>query len=232
MVDLQQRCTAAFKQGDHDEAGRLLPEIQKPQDIVTEFYLAGTKTTTTNVTLLHLAAYHGWLDNIKTMKEYFKRNYTDSNGSTPLHYAAAGDSFAVIDYLITELDYDHTTCTPNNDGALPLHIACRNGHLNATKYFITEQNCDPNYQDRDGWTLLHYASAGGHMNIIQYLITELGCDPTTPNNYGTLPLHIACLNGHLKLMLLNILSLNKIVTQIVEVNRDGLFYIMLLKVVT
>ena len=91
-----------------DEAGRLLPKIQEPQEIVTEFCLAGSKTTTTNVTLLHLAAYHGWLDIIKTMKEYYKRSYTDSNGSTPLHYAATGGSLAVIDYLITELDYDLT----------------------------------------------------------------------------------------------------------------------------
>ena len=194
MVDLKQRCTASFKQGDHNEAGRLLPEIQEPQDIVTEFCLAGSKTTATNVTLLHLAAYHGWLDIIKTMKEYFKRNYTDSKGSTSLHYAAAGGSLAVIDYLITELDYD---CTPNNDGALPLHIACHHGHLNVAKYFITEQNCDPNCRGQHGWTLLHNASQCGYMNIIQYLITELGCDPTIPNSNGALPLHIACLNGHL-----------------------------------
>ena len=196
MEDLQQRCTAAFKQGDHDETGRLLPEIQEPQDIVTEFCLAGFKTTSTNVTLLHLAAYHGWLDIIKTMKEYYKRNYyTDSNGRSPLHYAAAGGSLAVIDYLIKELGSDPST--PKNDGALPLHIACLNGHLNATKYFIIEQNCDPNCGSRHGWTLLHYASHGGHMNIIQYLITELGCDPTTPTNNGALPLHVACLSGHL-----------------------------------
>ena len=195
MVDLQQRCTAAFKQGDHDKAGRLLPEIQEPQDIVTELCPAGSKTATTNVTLLHLAAYHGWLDIIKTKNGYFKRKCTNSKGSTPLHYAAAGGSLAVIDYLITRLGYDPTT--PENDGALPLHIACLNGHLNATKYFITEQNCDPNCQGQHGWTLLHYASKGGHMNIIQYLITELGCDPTTPTNDGALPLHIACRNGHL-----------------------------------
>ena len=175
MVDPQQLCTAAFKQGDHDEAGRLLPEIQEPQDIVTEFCPPGSKRTTTNVTLLHLAAYHGWLDIIKTMKEYYKRNYTDSTGSTPLHYAAAEGSLAVIDYLITELDYDPTTCTPNNDGALPLHIACLNGHLYATKYFITERNCDPNCRGQHGWTLLHYASQGGHMNIIKCdLICEKG----------------------------------------------------------
>ena len=199
MAVSQQRCVAAFKDGDHDEAERLLPEIQQQQlqNIATEFLLIGKGgETSTNVTLLHLAAYHGWLDIMKTIKEYYRCNCTDSNGCTPLHYAAAGQgSLAVIAYLITELDNDPTT--PNNIGTLPLHIVCRNDHLNATKYFVTEQNCDPNVKNQDGSTPLHYASAGGHMNIIQYLITELGCDPTTPNINGALPLHLACLNGHL-----------------------------------
>ena len=198
MAVSQQRCVAAFKDGDHDEAERLLPEIQQQQlqNIATEFLLIGNGgETSTNVTLLHLAAYHGWLDIIKAIEEYYKCNCTDSNGCTPLHYAAGQGSLAVIAYLITELDYDPTT--PNNIGTLPLHIACRNDHLNATKYFITEQNCDPNVKNRDGPTPLHYASAGGHLNIIQYLITKRGCNPKSPNKSGALPLHFACLSGNL-----------------------------------
>ena len=115
----QQRCVAAFKQGDYEEAKRLLPEIQQPRNVATKFTLIGNRGgESKNVTLIHLAAYHGWLDIIKTMKKYFKRNCIDSAGSTPLHYAAAGGSLAVIDYLITELGCDPTT--PKNDGVLSL----------------------------------------------------------------------------------------------------------------
>ena len=194
QLDLQQRCVAAFKQGDHDEAERLLHWLQRPEDITTEFEIPPSQLT--KVTLLHIAVYHGWLDIIKTMKDSFNCNCTDSAGSTPLHYAAAGSgSLAVIAYLITELDYD--PAISNNDGNLPLHIACRNGHLNAIKYFITEQNCDPNSRDQYGRTPLHQASKGGYMNIVKYLITELDCDTRISDNYGNLPLHIACRNGHL-----------------------------------
>ena len=63
--DVQQRCVAAFKQGDHDEAERLIPEIQQPQNVVTEFIITGDLRETVTVVLLHLAAYHGWLDIIK-----------------------------------------------------------------------------------------------------------------------------------------------------------------------
>ena len=198
-ANLQQRCVAAFKQGDYEEAKRLLPEIQQPQNITTKFSLTGNRGGESNsVTLVHLAAYHGWLDIIKTMKEYYMSNYIDSNGSTPLHYAAAGGSLAVIDYLITELGYDLTT--PNNDGALSLHFTCHHGHLNATKFFITKHNCDPNIQDKYGWTPLHCSSAGGHMNIMQYLITELGCVPSIVDLSGKTILHLSSYHGHIHIV--------------------------------
>ena len=197
-ANLQQRCVAAFKQGDYEEAKRLLPKIQQPQNVATKFTLTGNRGRgeSNNVTLAHLAAYHGWLDIFKTMREYYyKRNYTDSDGNTPLHYAATGGSLAVIDYLITVIACDPTI--PNSNGDLPLHIACLNGYLSATKYFITEQNCDPNCRDQDGWTPLHYASQGGHMNIIRYLITEQGCDPSIVDESGQTILHVASYHGHI-----------------------------------
>ena len=197
--DLEQQCVAAFKQGNHDQAIQLLPQLQQPGDVTTEFNLNTKQKSLSNrdVTLLHLAAYHGWLDIIKTLQQYiFEYDCKDSEGLTPLHYAAkSGNSIAVIDYLIKTLG-----CDPNAKSTqqnLPLHVACRHGHLNAAKYFITKQNCDQNVQGNNGYAPLHYASQGGHMNIIQYLITELGCNPKTPNSNDSLPLHIACLNGHL-----------------------------------
>ena len=70
QLDLQQRCVAAFKQGDHDEAERLVHKLQQPGDITTEFEIPPHQLT--KVTLLHIAVYHGWLDIIKTMKDSFK----------------------------------------------------------------------------------------------------------------------------------------------------------------
>ena len=198
--ELQLLIVAAFEQGNHDDAVQLLPlaQLQNPTTITTlttEFKLySNYEKPSKNVTLLHLTAYHGWLDFIMTMTAYNCRS-RDSNGCVPLHYAAAGNSISVVDYLITELGCDPTP--QDSYGSLPLHIACLNGHLNATVHFITEQLCGPNRRGQHGFTPLHYASQGGHMNIIQYLIAELGCDPKSPNSYGSLPLHIACLNGHL-----------------------------------
>ena len=192
--DLEQQCVAAFKQGNHDQAVQLLPQLQQPGDVTTEFKIYGKRNR--DVTLLHLAAYHGWLDIIKTVQQHvLVYDCRDSEGLTPLHYAASsGNNLAVIDYLIKTLGCDPNAKTTRQN--LPLHVACLNGQLNVAKYFVTKQNCDPNVQGNNGYTPLHCASECGHMNIIQYLITELGCDPKTPNKKGNIPLHIACLNGH------------------------------------
>ena len=183
-------CVTAFKEGNHDRAIQLLPIVRDPAAFTTVFKIFGKLST--NVSLLHLAAYHGWLDIIKMVKEC---SYRDCYGNTPLHYAAARNNVTVIAYLITTLKYDPQTL--NSYNILPLHIACLSGCLQVVKYLITEQHCDPTCRDRYESTPLHCASQGGHMNIMRYLITEQGCDPTTPNNNGALPLHIACLNGHL-----------------------------------
>ena len=192
--DLEQQCVTAFKQGNHDQAVQLLPQLQQPGDVTTEFKMPirWQKQPSTNVTLLHLAAYHGWLDIVKRL---YIPDCRDSSDRTPLIYATAGGCLPVIDYLITEYDCDPTTLT--RYGSLALHLACLIGHFDIANFLITKQKCDPNSRNNNGNTPLYCASEGGHMNIIQYLITELGCDPTIPNIYGSLPLHIACLNGHL-----------------------------------
>ena len=183
-------CVTAFEEGNHERAIQLSSRLKDPAALTTEFKIFGKLST--NVSLLHLAAYHGWLDIIKMVK---KCSYRDCYGNTPLHYAAARNNVTMIAYLNTTLKYDPKT--PNSCDILPLHIACLSGHLSVAKYLITEQNCNPKCRRQYRQTLLHYASDGGHMNIIQYLITEQGCNPKSLNNNGALPLHIACLNGHL-----------------------------------
>ena len=200
QLDLEQQCVTAFKQGNHDQAVQLLPQLQQPGDVTTEFEFNGKSLPPNKgVTLLHLAAYHGWLDIIKTIQQHISMyDVRDSADFTPLHYAAAASSencLEMINYLIITLGCDPNAKTLKKN--LPLHVACHRGNLDTAKYFITEHNCNPNFQTSDGWTPLQWASQNGHMNIIQYLITELGCDPTISNNYGLLPLHIASFNGHL-----------------------------------
>ena len=201
--------------------------LEHPEHVAVVFKLTNKWSVPATVSLLHLAAYRGWLDIVMNLKLKVLYECKDSVGQTPLHYAAVGGSLPVVQYLITVGRCNPAALGRNNSTLLdygcvgghmniinylitelqydstvhsnlfPLHIACSNGHLNLTKILITEKNCDPKCRDKNGWTPLHYASQNGHIVIVKYLITELQCDPMIRSNDGRLPLHIACRHGHL-----------------------------------
>ena len=56
------------------------------------------------VSLLHLAAAHGWVDIVIDLITKYKCNAhcKDSRGCTPLHYAAHNNHMEVVRYFITE----------------------------------------------------------------------------------------------------------------------------------
>ena len=97
-------CIEAFKQGDHDEALRLFSCLQQPAAVQTSHVLLQLDLACTNVSLLHLAALHGWMYIVVSLVwEYdCSSQCCDSRGQTPLHYAAVGGSLPVVQYLITE----------------------------------------------------------------------------------------------------------------------------------
>ena len=94
----------------------------------------------TAVSLLHLAAYHGWKDIVTALVEV--HNCTvfvkDQKNHTPLHYAAYQGHLEVVKYLqwldpLEQKDYGET----------PLYYACEMGHLDIFKYFIDKLRRNP-----------------------------------------------------------------------------------------
>lgn len=125
-------CKFAFKYGDYNLAVRMLPEVQHPEAITTDFQLSR------DVSLLHLAAYHGWLDIVARL--HINADTKDSHGLTPLNYAAARDNLEMVKYLFIKQQevapgqHNWFDCF----GSFPLHAACYHGHLNAAEYLITK----------------------------------------------------------------------------------------------
>ena len=228
--DVEQNCLSAFILGDYDRAVHFLPWLHQPETFVVEYQTFWQDRPCYGVSLLHLAAYHGWLDIITSHQlclSILVNNDIDSCGQTPLHYAAAGGSLAVVDYLISEQFCDPTTSARD---CTSLHYAAAGGHMEVIHYLITKQGYDPKAQSSDGSFPLHIACYFGHLSVSQYFINEqncaansqnkdgatplhyasqggninivkylltMGCDPAFPDSNGRLPLHIACLNGHL-----------------------------------
>ena len=57
---VEAQCIKAFKNGNKREAEQLLPHTRRAAVLTTTFRL--TSLAARLVSLLHLAAYHGWLD--------------------------------------------------------------------------------------------------------------------------------------------------------------------------
>ena len=169
LEDIESTCISSFVLGDHDRAAQLLPSLQQPAAVRTSYTFTFTESEfklCTNVSLLHLAALHGWMDivaNLVSMSDC-DIQCCDNWEVTPLHYAAYGGSLSVVKYLITEQHSD-----PNRRGELgrvPLHYACDKGHMDIIKYLITEQGCDPALPDNDGNMPIHYACLVGNAGSI------------------------------------------------------------------
>ena len=126
-------------------------------------------------------------------------NCKDSDGHTPLHYAASNNHLEVVRYFINEQHCD-PMMTRNKDGNTPIHYACRYGHLNIAQYLISMAHCNPSCENNNGDTPIHYACRYGHLNIAQYLISVAHCNPSCENNDGDTPLHLACCHGYLKII--------------------------------
>ena len=193
----------AYEQGDYETALRLLPTLRKPVNIRTSYNIVPHIPDLANaddVTLLHLAAYNGWLDIVTGLVDEYDcdSKCCDSKGQTPLHYAAYSGSRSVVEYFISE---QH--CDPmhgiEHSGGTSLHCACLGGHLDLTKYLITEHGCDANHPAGVyGDTPLHAAcsSKSSCLSVVKYLINEQHCDPNSKGQYGRTPLHYACNIGH------------------------------------
>ena len=192
----------AYEQGDYDKSLRLLPALLNPTDMKTSYDLVPhipDLANADNVSLLHLAARHGWLDIVTTLVDKYgcDSKCYDSKGQTPLHYAAYGGSQSVVEYLILEQHCDPMHSIEHNGGN-SLHCACLGGHFDLTKYLITEHSCDANHPGVYGDTPLHAAcsSKSSCLSIVKYLINEQHCDPNSRGKNGMTPFHEACTFGH------------------------------------
>ena len=170
-------CLDAFRQGNKEDAVRLLPQIQQPAKVRGDRW---------KPSLLHYAAKHGWLDVVIELATKYKCdvNCKDEIGNTPLHSAA---QLELMKYLINEQHCD--PMTRNNDHHTPLHYACQFGHLDITHYLISEAHCDPSCKNVYGDTPLHCACASrnGHTHIVQYLLSTGRVDPLVKNKDGITP---------------------------------------------
>ena len=93
LAELEEQCYDAFNKGRQEEALRLLKQVKDPHIVKSK----------SNFTILHFAAYHGWLDLVIQLinDHQFNPNCEDDDGNTPLSEARSNGKQSVVNYLET-----------------------------------------------------------------------------------------------------------------------------------
>ena len=115
----------------------------------------------------------------------------DTNGMTPLHWAAHKGSKGVVELMLAG---KAEVNAKDNDGATPLHLAALHGHKDVVELLLANK-AEVNAKDNLGATPLHWAAFDGHKDVVELLLADKA-EVNARSNKGVTPLHLAVLKGH------------------------------------
>ena len=121
------------------------------------------------------------------------RTVKDSNGWSPLHWAACRDHLHVVKYLVekgAEIDL------LERFNRSPLFWAAGSGALSCVKY-LAERGANINIVDFRGWVPMHWAAFGGWVDVMDYLLQQPGVALDRSDFVGETELFRAAIQGHL-----------------------------------
>lgn len=131
---------------------------------------------------IHLCAWNGFTDMIKTLIQAAPRCDIDKSGpnqSTALSLACQkGHTDIVRELLAAGCDCNKTSSLGTNTDVSALHLASQNGHVDIVKLLLergVSANVCMTNAGVTGVTPLHLAVEAGHMHVIDVLI-DAGCD--------------------------------------------------------
>ena len=154
-----------------------------------------------DVSAIHLAAYTGDLDKVKSLVELGKNaGAANSDGLTPLHAAAISGQKDVAEFLIGKGVDINVHYQPNRrPGPMdaiptPLYYAADSGHANIVKLLI-DAGANMDVAEMSYFSPLSSAILGGHNDVAELLITG-GADVSNLGRQGIAPLHWAAMMGN------------------------------------
>ena len=170
------------------------------QDV--DFYLSFNGLATTELvdrTLLNIASQEGYLEVVKTILTQYSVDLSsaDSDGNTPLHYAARGAREDIVQLYVGE--YKCPVDVQNNNNQTPLHLACSTGHTSIIKSLLSATKHKRVLYEEGSDTPLHITALYGHTHVVGFLINSFSCDPNAKGCRDRTTLHHACQQRHIEL---------------------------------
>ena len=138
------------------------------------------------ITPLHIAAYSGNLDLLKSILGRNQEYQKDGWGCTPLYYAAHNGHLEMCEYIMQTYENGYNE---NDSGQTSLHEAAYHNHSSIFKILI-KNSVDNNPADNSGWTPIHCAALHGHLEIFQ-LLMGIVKNKTPYTDLGVNPLYLA-----------------------------------------
>lgn len=123
-------------------------------------------------------------------------NEFDSNGYSPVHWAAKSGSVDMMEVLV-EFKGELNVATQADSKMLPLHWAASDGKLSMIQYLLA-QRCDINAIDGNGCTPAIVACQHEQATCVVFLVQN-GADLSLSDNNGDTALHWAAYKGFIEL---------------------------------
>ena len=143
---------------------------------------------------VHSASYLG---DVQVLEQLYGGGWSltarDSDGRTPLHWAAANGQLETVKWLVQK--NSDLLCMQDKDGSTPLHCAAISGQLETIKWLVQKNSDLLCMQDEGCTTPLHCAAVMGHLEVVKWQVERRGDLLFMQDKYGLTPLDCAVLYG-------------------------------------